>query len=610
MNKVIRERWTVPFGMRRGSIYYRIFMTTAAVMVLTLAASSIVSLIIFTDILERRAADNVSNILEQTNKLIDQRLGGLVNTSQQIFSDSDIIDLLHKIPEKAGYQDDPYFSSLVNPKLYKYILSDPGILSLMLVNRQKNWFIPSVDFDYFSSGVEGYIRHYNQYSDDYFTRGILWIPTHPVDYASREDPGGNILKLVRDIYDSNLNYAATLVINVKERSLYELFESIKIPAGTFFYVLDEKGNVISSTDSKEVGRSNVSPLFARAIREQNGSFTADFRGKSRLFVFRKLKDADWTTVGAVPVDEMLKDQNRIVKGISLLVVVLLVFSVLGTWMLTYSISRPIRRLIVKMKQVKDGNLDVQVDIRSKDEIGLLSHTFNTMIYRIHELLNQLNKSHLKEREAEMRALQANINPHFLYNTLESVIWLAENRNYDDITKIVSMLGRYYRLSLSRGMDIVKVRDELAHVENYLSIEQMRYGDKFTYRIEVDPELYEYPCLKLILQPIVENSVHHGILPMKEKGWIDIRGRISGDHISITVTDNGCGIPRERLQEINEYFRTGRSLELPNSYGIKNVNERIQLKYGPDYGLIYESEEGSGTKVEIVLPVSPGTDFKK
>lgn len=589
----------LPAALRGSSLYFRIFVITATVMVLTLIVSLIYSLKIFSDTMENKAKQELNNILEQTNKLIDQRIGMYVNTSQLIFNDPTILSLLPLSDQWQG--DETFLDNEIKPVINKYALSDPGILSVILVNSRTKQFLPSADFDYYSSGVTDYIDQYYKYAEEFFTRGIVWIPTHPIDYDSVKDPSGNVLKLVRDLYDVNVNYSSTLVINVREQTLYELFDNIHTPANTEFYVLDQTGNVITGTDRKAVGHPAEEALLAAVSKGKDGSFNADYKGNSSLFVFHSLDDVGWTTIGIVPVDEMLKDKNRIVKGVRLVVLGLLFVSVLAAWLLAFSITKPIRKLTTKMQQVKGGNLEVQMDIHSKDEIGLLSLTFNKMISRINELMSQLKESHQKERESEIKALQANINPHFLYNTLESVIWLAESRDYDGVTHIISRLGRYYRLSLSRGMDIVRVRDELAHAENYLSIVKMRYGEKFRYEFDVDPDIYDEPCLKLILQPLVENSLHHGIFPKDHDGIVTVMGKRVGDGIQIIVIDDGIGITRERLDEINDYFRMGRSLELSDSYGIKNVNERIRLKYGGDYGLYFESEEGVGTKVVIKLP---------
>jgi two-component system sensor histidine kinase YesM len=579
------------------SINYRIFVMTATFMAVALIVSTQWSMNIFSDSLESKAKENMGNILEQTNKLIDMRISGILNTSNLIFNDPNMITLFDGISRETS-PDEYYLTNTANPIINKYVLSDPSIVSIMLVNKKKNWFIPSADFDYYATGVSTFIQHYYTYAEEYFTRGIIWVPSHPIDYSSKEHSHEKIIKLVRDIYDQKIEYAATMIINISERSISDLFRNVNTPDSTVFYVIDQDSHVISGTDQLQLNDSEEAKPFLTAAERQDGSMIAEFRGKPHLFVFHKLVGVDWISVGAVPVEEMLKDRNKIVSGIRIFVLFLLIISIIGTWVLSYSITKPIRKLSGIMRDVKAGNLDIKVEIHTRDEIGMLGHSFNLMLQRVGELLHQLKESHDKEKQAEIRALQANINPHFLYNTLESVIWLAESKDYEEITELISKLGKYYRLSLSRGMEIVKIKDELAHAEHYLAIERIRHGDKFIYEIEVESEILEYECLKLILQPLVENALHHGILHNQGKGMISIRGRKEGEAIVLTIQDNGQGIAKSRLDEINELFRSGRSFELPSSYGIKNVNERLQLKYGMDCGLFYRSEEGTGTLVEV------------
>jgi len=586
------------------SIHYRIFMMTAAYLVAALLVSSQWSLSIFSASLESRAKENMSNILQQTNKLIDVRINEILNTSNLIFNDPNIVGLFEGTQEAPP--DDYYLTKTASPVINKYVLSNPGIVSIMLVNKKRNWFIPSADFDYYASGVSAYIQHYYTYANEKFTRGIIWVPSHAIDYSSREHSHEKIIKLVRDIYDPNIDYVATIIINVSERSISDLFRNVNTPDSTVFYVIDQESHVISGTDRLHLDDSEEAGPFLTAVGKRDGSMIANFRGKPYLFVFHKLEGVDWVTVGAVPIEELLKDQDKIVGGIRIFVLILLVVSIIGTWALSRSITKPIRKLTGIMQDVRSGNLDIKAEINAQDEIGMLGHSFNTMLNRIGELLDQLKESHEKEKRAEIRALQANINPHFLYNTLESVIWLAESRDYEEITELISKLGKYYRLSLSRGMDVVKIRDELDHAEHYLAIERIRGGDKFAYTIDAAEEILEYECPKLILQPLVENALHHGILPKEGRGIINIGGRKEGEFIVLTVQDNGKGIAQERLDEIAELFRSGRSFELPSSYGIKNVNERLQLKYGMDCGLFYRSEEGAGTVVEVRL-LAPETD---
>ncbi|TNJ66404.1 sensor histidine kinase [Paenibacillus hemerocallicola] len=590
-----KDNWFVRWLGTR--IFFRIFLMTAVMVTFALTVGAYFSLSLFTEKMEQKGTENIRNILEQTNKLIDSRMDMLLRISNLILNDPAIGELA----SERLLQDDRD-KERMRGAIGKYIESDPGIVSVFLLNKERELFIPSDDFRSDAEDAEETKRRYLSFSNNRYSKGLTWVPTHRIDYGSESHNGENVLKLTREIFDSAAGaYRGTVVVNIAEESVYRYLKNVDVPAGTIFHVIDKNGIVISGTERSGVGKFEYSYTYMQAVLQKEGSFVRDYRSIPYLFVFNKLESVDWVIIGAIPVSELLSDRDRIMRGLGVILLLVLAVSLVGSLGIAYSISRPIKRLAEVMRKVRSGFFDVKAEIRSRDEIGMLGESFNEMIARTNELLHRLQESHYKEKNAEIRALQAQINPHFLYNTLASVVWLAENRDYDKITDLVSKLGRYYRQSLSRGMDVVTVRHELEHIGNYLAIEQIRYGTKFAYDISVEPAVYAHKCLKLLLQPLVENAIHHGIMNKEGNGWIRVDGWKEGDDIVLRVIDNGGGISRERLDEINCCFRSGRSLELAHSYGIKNVNERLQLVYGPAFGLFYSSEEGMGTTVLIRFP---------
>lgn len=590
------------FLLFRGStVFYRIFVMTTAVMVFALLISSYYSLNKFSSTMERQMTENVSNVLEQTNKLIDARMDAIIRTSNFIVNEDAIMKILKEAspePQPDQVEDGSRAVTAMN----KFIKSDSGILSAFVLNRDLRLFLPSEDFRSDASNVEQLRDRYWELAGSPYSRGLLWAKTHPVDYSSKAlSQEENVFKLIRDIYEDSQTYLGTIVMNIKEQSVYDIFKNINVPKRAIFHIMDKNGIIISGTERNSIGKFEYSYTFMKALLHKQGSFVTEYRGEPHLFVFNKLESADWVTICAIPVGEMLRERDTILRGTILILMLLVIISVSGSLLIAYSISKPVKKLIRATKEVRSGNFQVQADVVSRDEIGDLSSSFNTMVSKINDLLGQLHESHKKEKEAEIRALQSQINPHFLYNTLASVIWLAESKDYDKITDIVSKLGRYYRQSLSRGMEIVRIKQELEHAENYLAIEQIRYGNKFKFEFDVEAPLWNYPCLKLILQPLVENALHHGVLNQPSGSLIRVTGGFLDDKIVIRVEDDGAGIPKERLQEINECFRSGKSVELNDSYGIINVNERLQLKYGREYGLFYKSVAGIGTIVEVWMP---------
>lgn len=286
----------------------------------------------------------------------------------------------------------------------------------------------------------------------------------------------------------------------------------------------------------------------------------------------------------------------------------------ASFYLAYSISRPIGQLMSFMSKAESGDLNVRYWGDRSDEIGMLGRSFNTMLAQISRLLTLTELQERQKREAELRSLQAHIKPHFLYNTLDTIHWMARNKGAEDIAEVVQSLSRLFRLGLSKGSDIVPLADELEHVVNYLKIQHVRYSSKLSYSIDANPQLQEFYVLKLLLQPIVENAIYHGIKERRGPGQITIDVKEQTGDLYMTIRDNGVGISPEKLTKLREKLESvGKGLEsgkqehslaenASSGYGIMNVQARIRLTYGKEYGLQINSELGTGTTVILRHPI--------
>ena len=265
-----------------------------------------------------------------------------------------------------------------------------------------------------------------------------------------------------------------------------------------------------------------------------------------------------------------------------------------------SITRPIRKLSEVTDQVAKGDLSVRFDARSGGEVNRLSDSLNTMIDKINELLEQVTTEQIRLRKAEFELLQTQINPHFLYNTLDTIIWLAEAGKQREVVGMVGSLSEFFRASLNQGKDIISIREELQHVKSYLEIQQVRYQDILKYEIQVPGELDKYLIPKITIQPIVENALYHGIKNKRGLGRIRVSGKKEEGGFAIQVEDNGIGINEERLHQVRDkiQYRTPAENDI---YGLYNVNERIRLNFGEKFGISIESVYGEGTVVSIHLP---------
>ena len=280
--------------------------------------------------------------------------------------------------------------------------------------------------------------------------------------------------------------------------------------------------------------------------------------------------------------------------------VILLAIIFLSYQIPRSITRPIKRLSEVTDQVAKGDLTVRSNVRAGAEVNVLNDSLNTMIDKINELLEQVTKEQVRLRKAEFELLQAQINPHFLYNTLDAIVWLAEAGEQKKVVSMVGSLSEFFRMSLNQGKDIVSVKEELQHVRSYLEIQQVRYQDILEYELHVPESLNTYLIPKITIQPLVENALYHGIKNKRGVGKITITGYEEEGIFFLLIEDNGIGITQERLEQVRNGIlgkvSTGKAI-----YGLYNVNERIRLNFGEEYGISLDSSYGEWTRVKVMLP---------
>ena len=288
-------------------------------------------------------------------------------------------------------------------------------------------------------------------------------------------------------------------------------------------------------------------------------------------------------------------------NVALIVFLIIVVGVIVfSYYLPLSITKPIRELVKVTDKVSKGDLTVRSDVETGSEVGELSKSLNQMIDKINELLSQITREQVRIREAELELLQSQINPHFLYNTLDTIVWLAEGGYQKEVVSMVKSLSAFFRTSISRGKEIITVGEEIIHARSYLEIQRFRYQDILEYDIACMDCVEKYLIPKITLQPLIENALYHGIKNKRGGGRITVSVEVNENDFAILISDNGIGMSEERLQQVIE----GIESKTPSDkkiYGLYNVNERIKLKFGPQYGLKITSVEGEGTISKIVLP---------
>ena len=311
---------------------------------------------------------------------------------------------------------------------------------------------------------------------------------------------------------------------------------------------------------------------------------------------------DWLMIGLTPVNELTKAGKAMTQIIYVVGIIAALISTFFSLRVSRSVTKPLIYLTDTMKKFGKGDLSVRVPVLYEDEIGILSEEFNKMSEQIRQLVDQVYREQRAKRKSELAALQAQINPHFLYNTLNSVSSLIKMNCPDEAFIMIQAIGTFYRTSLSDGKTLIQLEQEITNIENYIKIQKVRYGNKIEYEIDIENEILQEWIVKLTLQPLVENSIYHGIKEMRGKGIIRIKGWKEKNKVFIQVSDNGLGIPEEKLEELfsKDYREKG------SAFGLFNIQQRLQIYFGKEYGLTVESKLSQGTKATVCIPV----DFKR
>lgn len=423
------------------------------------------------------------------------------------------------------------------------------------------------------------------------------------------DTDDEMISLSREVQSyENGTFRGVILINLNMNKITEICNSFQEKQENFICIINDKGELVyEQQNGKERfafdEKENRQKLNTALERMKESCFRLNYRGEKYLVTRTDMKTTGWTLVSMVPYKSVMAETMAISGVMILAVVITLIVTLLLLNRILTGVVKPLKKLEKYMVQVNPDNMDQRMEILTDDEIGHLSMKFNQMMDRIRNLKEQVIEEQEDKRKYELQALQAQINPHFLYNTLDSIIWMAET-NDSNIVAMTEALAKLFRISLNKGNEEISLERELEHVKNYLIIQSMRYADKFTYEISVDPGVERCRTIKLILQPIVENCIYHGIKKKRGTGKITIRAYRREQNLIIEVSDDGCGMPKEICRKILSDEIESENIS-GSGIGVKNVNERIQLRFGKKYGLSYSSEEGVGTTVTYVLPYNEG-----
>jgi two-component system sensor histidine kinase YesM len=581
---------------RFQSIHSNITLAFVLLILLTALTLSFISYHLSEEAVQENARTYTNEIMKQVNENIQTYVNGMVNISNLAENNRDLQAYLSKqtyasLTEEKGYEEkiSEFFESILLSR------SDIASVSVFGYNGQHIFGRKDAELNPHNDVVK-----MSWYTDAQAANGAhVLSPSHVQPIFKNEYRW--VVSLSKELQSKDDNGhqrgLGVLLVDLNFSVMNDMFSGIDLGKRGYLFIVDEAGNIVYHPQQQLLYSNLKSERLEEVMAVRNGTFTTDEGKQSRMY---SVQDSGfgWKIVGVSYVAELVGNKTEMRLSFLAMSAFCIVLALLLSIMISNRLAKPIKDLEGYMKEVERGNFDIQVPMGFTKEIGRLARAFNIMVGKIKELMSQTVRDQELKRKSELIALQAQINPHFLYNTLDSIIWMAESKRSEEVVIMTSALAKLFRSSISRGEELYTIGTETEHIENYLTIQKMRYQDKFTYQIRIDPLLYNYKTIKIVLQPIVENAIYHGIKNKRGPGSIEISSHEEEHSILLTVSDNGIGMAKEQLDQILSYnplHPEGRGV------GIRNVHERLQLYFGVQYGLTFDSAFGQGTTVTVRVP---------
>lgn len=400
----------------------------------------------------------------------------------------------------------------------------------------------------------------------------------------------------------NESINGVLMVDINFSGIEQVCRSAGLQEGSYLYLIDNNGEIIYHPRQQLVYSEIELENNLQAVQYEDGSHFETFEGQKRMITVKTVGYTGWKLVAVTPESVYSNIDTQIYSSAIFIFILVAACMLFISNIISIRIADPIKSLQKGMKEIANGNLTLQLRGEGSAEINHLATSINSMVQNMRELLDSAIAEQESKRKMELDALQTQINPHFLYNTLDSIVWMVENERYEGAVTMISALAKLFRISLSRGKSIITIADEIQHAESYLIIQSVRYKHKFTYRLEIDESLLQYTTIKLVLQPFIENAIYHGLQYLEEDdgGELIVRLFEKDDLIYLQVEDNGNGMTPETLEHLFDDKKEEKR-QKGSGIGVINVKKRLDIYYGVPYGLSVESEADEGTTITICLP---------
>ena len=586
-NKNLSARFIGKFS----SIQSVIFATVAVLVLSAVVSVTGVSMKFTNTSIFENSSEYTHTIIQQMNQNIDSYIDYMENIAYLISSNEDVQDYLfdEKIDNEGRYRILNQFQTILDSRSD---IRNVGIISKngrMLINDGSK----SVNQDLDLNTQEWYATALEK------PNGPILTSSHVQHIISGERPW--VITLSRGIRDRSGSgeKEGVFFIDLNYSAISELCDQSTVGTKGYAFILDAKGNIVYHPQQQQLYNELQTENISLIMDTDEDTVLTGTGNDGKLYSISRSEKTGWTVVDCTNVKELLSKSRQAQSVYVLTAIILVIVALLFSRFMARSITLPIQKLRDSMKKVQEGDFSVSdVVVDSKNEIGSLTKSFDVMTHRIHELMEQNVHEQEEKRKSELKALQSQINPHFLYNTLDSIIWMAEGKKNEEVVLMTASLARLLRQSISNEDEVVPIANEVEYARGYLTIQKMRYKDKLEFQIEVDSSILYIPLIKLVLQPIIENAIYHGLKYKESKGLLIVKGFMKDGNAVLQVIDDGVGMDEETLAHIYDKHKVNYH---SNGVGVYNVQKRLKLYYGEDYGITYTSELGKGTTATITIP---------
>ncbi|HEY0827743.1 MAG TPA: sensor histidine kinase [Bacilli bacterium] len=581
---------------RNLKLKQKLFLSYVVLIILPLSVYTYFSYVQIANLVKQQTIVSANQIFGEAAASISKKIHGLVKTLDFVSVDSNINDVI--IRDMENYD--------INKQIFDY-----NKLQGFLFNLERNNDLYHIRLYFDNEAIYTHeklniftldeIKPTSWYKELAASNSTtIWFKPPPTEQRA-DSHETRLVSAARFIWNlKGLSQKAGISrVDISESSLQTILSKAKITDHSSVYLQNSQGEIMASSQLAKDVPTTINPKLLSTLPELEWT-TARFNNREMMVNYQRIENTDWNLVSIIPLNEVFAAITEKRNQLFLFMFIIATFAYFLAYYISDFSTKSINQLIRRMRKVQTGDLDAIISKYGKDEIGDLVESFNFMLQKITVLIEEQFQSGKALKQAELKTLQAQINPHFLYNSLDVINCIAINRKMPDISQMVIALTNFYKLGLNKGKEIVTIQDEIEHVQVYVEIQNIRFENSIHLVIDLPDEMCEYPILKISLQPLVENAILHGIFEKPEQtGTITISGHLADDCIILFIADDGVGIPQEVLDRLFEPDLS----ESKHGFGIKNIQDRLVLTYGDKYGLNIKSVVGEGTRVEMKFPLT-------